>query len=96
MKIESKVYEGLELRKTPPSTSIGGSKYKFTGNDNTIGFDDGVLSKHVAFLGSIGMGKTTAIMQLISQIKKQMGKDDVMIVFDSKGEFRTSNLEKSA
>ena len=88
MKIESKVYEGLELRKTPPSTSIGGSKYKFTGNDNTIGFDDGVLSKHVAFLGSIGMGKTTAIMQLISQIKKQMGKDDVMIVFDSKGEFR--------
>ena len=61
MKIESKVYEGQQLLKMPPSTSIGGAKYKFVGNGHSIGFDDGVLSKHMAFLGSIGMGKTTAI-----------------------------------
>ena len=88
MKIDSKVCEGNELLKTPPSTSFGGSKYKFIGKEHTIGFDEGVLSKHLAFLGSIGTGKTTAILQLIGQIKRLLGKDDVLIVFDSKGEFR--------
>jgi len=58
------------------------------GDKHTIGFDDEALSKHMTFLGSIGTGKTTAILQLVSQVKKQLTKDDVMIVFDSKGEFR--------
>jgi type IV secretory pathway TraG/TraD family ATPase VirD4 len=94
MKIDSVVCEGGELRKTPPFTALGGEKYKFFGTGQSVGFDDGLLSKHMAFLGSIGTGKTTAILQVIGQIKRQLGPDDVLIIFDSKGEFRQAFAEE--
>jgi len=88
MKQSSKVCEGNRLLEMPPSDAFGRDKYRFIGEQASVGFDDSLLSKHLAFLGSIGTGKTTAIFQLIDQIKRQLGKTDVLIVFDSKGEFR--------
>ena len=38
-------------------------------------------------IGGTGCGKTTLFYHFISQIKKKMTQDDVMIVFDSKGDF---------
>ncbi|MCS7062568.1 MAG: type IV secretion system DNA-binding domain-containing protein [Methylacidiphilales bacterium] len=49
--------------------------------------DDQLFSKHMLFVGSIGSGKTNAIFQLVRQIKSNLGKQDVMIIFDTKGDF---------
>ena len=49
--------------------------------------NDSLLSKHLLFLGNIGTGKTNAISQVIAQMKSTMTPDDLMIVFDTKGDF---------
>ncbi|WP_160718107.1 type IV secretory system conjugative DNA transfer family protein [Chitinophaga solisilvae] len=46
-----------------------------------------LMSKHLLLLGNIGTGKTTAISQIIHQIKNTMTADDVMVIFDTKGDF---------
>lgn len=53
----------------------------------TIPLTDELFSKHLLFLGNIGTGKTNAISQVIAQIKNQMTTDDLMIIFDTKGDF---------
>ena len=52
-----------------------------------VPIDDSLFSKHLLFLGNIGTGKTNAISQIISQIKSQMTDQDVMVIFDTKGDF---------
>jgi hypothetical protein len=42
------------------------------------------------FLGGIGTGKTNALEQIISQINRVMTQNDVMIIFDTKGDFYRS------
>lgn len=49
-----------------------------------------LLSKHIMLLGGIGTGKTNAFYQIISQIQAQMTDQDVMILFDTKGDFKQS------
>jgi type IV secretory pathway TraG/TraD family ATPase VirD4 len=49
--------------------------------------DDNTLSKHSLFIGGTGCGKTTLFYHFVSQIRKKMTSDDVMIIFDSKGDF---------
>ncbi len=46
-----------------------------------------ILSQHILFTGGIGTGKTNAIFQIVDQLVRGMTKDDVMIIFDSKGDF---------
>ena len=41
-------------------------------------------------LGGIGTGKTNAFYQIISQLRKGMTEQDIMIVFDTKGDFYQS------
>lgn len=62
------------------------------GNKNpfTVPLNDDLFSKHLLFLGNIGTGKTTAISQVIAQIKKQITANDVMIIFDTKGDYYKS------
>lgn len=52
-----------------------------------IPFDNNILSRHIMLLGGIGTGKTNAFFQIISNIDKQLTNDDVMIIFDTKGDF---------
>jgi type IV secretory pathway TraG/TraD family ATPase VirD4 len=54
-----------------------------------FGIDDDVLSKHLLFVGGTGCGKTKAICHFVSQLKTQMTNDDVMIVFDTKGDYHS-------
>lgn len=49
--------------------------------------DESILSKHSLLIGGTGCDKTTLFYHLISQVKRRMPQDDVMIVFDSKGDF---------
>lgn len=45
------------------------------------------LSKHILLVGGTGCGKTNVFNYFISQLKRQMTQNDVMIIFDTKGDF---------
>jgi type IV secretory pathway TraG/TraD family ATPase VirD4 len=53
----------------------------------TVPLSDDLLSRHLLFLGGIGTGKTNAIFQLLSQLRGSMTDQDVMLIFDTKGDF---------
>ena len=57
------------------------------GNNIVVPMDANILSRHLMFLGGIGTGKTNAFEQIISQLQRSMTADDVMIIFDTKGDF---------
>lgn len=58
-----------------------------SGNEFPFPIPEELFSKHMLFIGNIGTGKTNAISQIVKQVKAGMAKDDVMIIFDSKGDF---------
>lgn len=57
------------------------------GNRQTLPITPELLGKHILLLGGIGTGKTNAFYGMISKIKAQMTDEDVMVVFDTKGDF---------
>jgi hypothetical protein len=57
------------------------------GHTESLYFDADLLSRHVLFLGGIGTGKTNAMMQLVSTLRREAGPDDVFVIFDTKGDF---------
>lgn len=52
-----------------------------------LDFNEKMLSTHMAMIGGIGNGKSNTFYHLIAQIRTRMSKDDLMIVFDTKGDF---------
>lgn len=46
-----------------------------------------LLSRHMMFLGGIGTGKSNAFNFVINNIRASMDNDDVMIIFDTKGDY---------
>lgn len=57
------------------------------GKSYNIPLTNDILSKHIMLLGGIGTGKTNTFFQIVSQLKQNMTNDDVMVVFDTKGDF---------
>jgi len=53
----------------------------------SFGLDEDILSKHTLFVGGTGCGKSNLFYHFVKQLKAKMGTDDVMIIFDSKGDF---------
>lgn len=89
---KSEVFEGNELGYSPVSYPI--EKLQFllrgkspNGNKAFIPFDENLLSRHIMFLGGIGTGKTTAFCQMLSQLREKLPSSDVVIIFDTKGDF---------
>ena len=60
--------------------------YDDSGRTN-LGITEGVLNKHILLVGSTGTGKTNLINHLVGNIKSRMTPNDVMIIFDTKGDF---------
>jgi hypothetical protein len=58
------------------------------GPDGIVRFDESLLSKHLLFLGSIGSGKTNAMMQVVRDLRDNATADDVFVIFDTKGDYR--------
>jgi type IV secretory pathway TraG/TraD family ATPase VirD4 len=92
---KTSVFDGIELHSTPPSFNISEAKCSLIGIDLSgreirIPLSDDTLSKHILFLGGIGMGKTNSIFQIISQLREKMSPNDVMLIFDTKGDFYNS------
>lgn len=49
--------------------------------------DESMLSKHTLLVGGTGCGKTTLFYHFVEQIQRNMTDEDVMVIFDSKGDF---------
>lgn len=45
------------------------------------------IEKHTLLVGATGCGKTTLLYKYVHQIRQNMSPDDVMIIFDSKGDY---------
>jgi len=86
------VFDGNKLQEFPMIDRVQNPKCHFygtapNGNDIFVPFDTELLSRHILFLGGIGTGKTNAVFQILRQLRHTMTQDDIMIVFDAKGDF---------
>lgn len=93
------VFEGHELKNTPPEFPKGNSRCILLGNNTNnqevkLPLNDDLFSKHILFLGGIGTGKTNAIFQIIGQLRKNMTSNDVMLIFDTKGDYYNEFYQK--
>lgn len=93
------VFEGHELKNTPPEFPKENSRCILLGNNANnqevkLPLNDDLFSKHILFLGGIGTGKTNAIFQIIGQLRKNMTSNDVMLIFDTKGDYYNEFYQK--
>ncbi len=88
--IEVAILEGQTVGSTPRVAGAAPGQRCLailTGPNGVVRFDDTLLSKHLLFLGSIGSGKTNAMMHVTRELRETAGPDDVFIVFDTKGDY---------
>lgn len=86
------VFDGNELQQTPILYPTQNPRCAFIGLDKMgkdvyVPIDANLLSRHMVLLGGIGTGKTNTFNQIITQLRESMTNDDVMIIFDTKGDF---------
>ena len=86
------VFDGNQLMLDPVPYPVKNARCAFMGTNRVGGdiyvpLDTELLSRHLMFLGGIGTGKTNAFFQIMRQLRNNMTADDVMIVFDTKGDF---------
>lgn len=62
-------------------------KGEHNGQIVSFGLTEEHMDKHSLLIGTTGCGKTTLLNKIISQVQRNMTSDDVMIIFDSKGDF---------
>lgn len=74
-----------------PRVSIPGC---FRGTKSLLKINDSILSKHILLIGSTGCGKSNVFYHVVDQIKRSMSINDIMIIFDTKGDYY--NLFSSA
>lgn len=86
------VFDGDKLQTNPVSMIGNEPKCFLIGKDESehklqVPIDSDILSRHMMLLGGIGTGKTNAFNQIIRQLRSTMTSDDIMIIFDTKGDF---------
>ena len=86
------VFDGNELLENPVMYPTQNPRCAFIGTDRTgrdiyVPVDENLLSRHMVLLGGIGTGKTNTFNQIIGQLRQSMTQDDIMIIFDTKGDF---------
>lgn len=82
-----KVLFGNELYETPPALPTEQAVCVLPGTSTNLPVTNDILSKHVMFIGGIGTGKTNAFFHVVSQLKNRLNENDVMVIFDTKGDF---------
>jgi type IV secretory pathway TraG/TraD family ATPase VirD4 len=96
---QTSVFDGNELQSSAPSIPAEGVRCFLQGQSSDrrptkVPLSDDLLSKHMLFIGGIGMGKTNGIFQIIAQLRERMTPNDVMLIFDTKGDFYNAFYRK--
>ena len=86
------VFEGDKLYDVPIQYPVSNPYCAFSGlnqnnNNLVVPLDADLLSRHIMFLGGIGTGKTNAFSQILSQLRRHVTASDIVIIFDTKGDF---------
>ena len=85
------IFDGCQLHEQPVPYATGPVKCVLNGagpnEGQSILLDENLLSRHIMLLGGIGTGKTNTINMLLRQLLARVTADDVVIIFDSKGDF---------
>lgn len=86
------VFDGDCLSRQCPPDSDGRVRARLygigeNGTQVTVPISDDIFGRHILLLGGIGTGKTNAMFQIIRQLQHSLTKNDVMVVFDTKGDF---------
>ncbi len=86
------IFDGNELHTSPIIYPTTNPRCAFmgvdaNGRDTYVPLDDNLFSRHMMLLGGIGTGKTNTFNQLIAQLRRNMTQQDIMIIFDTKGDF---------
>lgn len=88
---QSEVLFGDRLHDNLPTFHAANPVCRLNGTTGTssccIPLDPDIFSKHILFLGGIGTGKTNAFYHIISQLQCKLTANDVMVIFDTKGDF---------
>ena len=82
------VVAGDALEYEPPSELQNPqARCILTGHNGWFSLDDTIFSKHLLVIGSIGSGKTNLIYQIVHQVQKSLRENDVLVIFDTKGDY---------
>lgn len=88
--IESSIF-GCAAVKNPLPPLTGEELVTLRGTHNgasaAIGLTEKLLEKHILMVGSTGCGKTRTFLKIVNQLQQRMTADDVMIIFDTKGDY---------
>lgn len=85
--IRVEVVEGAAIASGSSNSYFGNESVTLPGALGQIAIDRELLSRHLLFLGGIGSGKTNAMFHAVDGIRCHMQPDDVMVVFDTKGDY---------
>ena len=92
------VYGSLLEHNQPPADSPKSTvriQGTYNGKRTAFGLTEDILSKHLLLVGGTGSGKTNLFYHIVEQLIAKMTKDDVMLIFDSKGDFYSIFHSKS-
>lgn len=78
---------GNEYQESCPPSDIKNPIITLKGHNGNVVFDNDRLSKGVLLIGAPGCGKTTLTTEMTDQIIPQMTPDDIMVIFDTKGDY---------
>ena len=92
MNFTRELIEGTALYENiPPADTAGNALVILNGHHfdkpSSFGLSESILSRHVLLIGSTGTGKTNLFYHIVRQLKVKMTSSDVMMIFDSKGDF---------
>ncbi len=93
--MKSELIHGDSISLAPiQGTKTGYIKINGT-NHEMLTLDEKVFSKHFMLLGATGSGKSNFMYHIINQTKKSMTDNDVMVIFDTKGDYYNRFYDKS-
>ena len=91
------IYGNLLEKNVPPPDTLKSAiriQGEFQGHKSAFGISEEILSKHILLVGGTGSGKTNLFYHMVKQLKTKMTADDVMLIFDSKGDFHKKFFSK--
>lgn len=77
----------LDMNPMPAGGGYVALPGRYQGKPALLRLDETVLSKHLLLIGGTGCGKTNVFNFLIKDIRSRMTGQDVMLIFDTKGDY---------